>query len=56
MKRQPDGRTTSEIIFSYLRYGEHMTTAPPPPPPPPPTTKKNEKKRKKKQKQKTFNQ
>ena len=30
---QTDGQRQN-IIFSHLRYGEHMTTAPPPPPPP----------------------
>ena len=35
------GRQRQNIIFSHLRYGEHMTT-----PPPPPKKKKKKKKEK----------
>ena len=39
MDNQTDGQRQN-IIFSHLRYGEHMTTAPPPPPPKKKTKKK----------------
>ena len=51
--KKKDNQTDEQrqnIIFSYLRYGEHMTTAPPPPHHTHTQTKKKKKKTKKKKK------